>query len=275
MNTDDQQQPVALDVDLDLPATASAEQAGLAEDADDDPLSRLKLLIGSDAVERLAGMRIVVAGLGAVGSFAVEALARSGVGCLRIIDFDSVTPSNINRQLFALHSTIGQSKVAVAQQRIAEIAPQCRVEPIIARVGKDNIFSLLQPRPDVVIDAIDSVCDKVSLIWACLSHQVPVVSSMGAARRFDPTCVRVGSLSEIQGCPLAKKVKKELKTVGYAENSAFSDFRCIYSIEPPAELRREGAGGCTSARAMGSSVCVTGVFGLVAAREAIRIILQA
>jgi tRNA A37 threonylcarbamoyladenosine dehydratase len=242
---------------------------------DDGPLSRVGNLLGEAALRRLAAAQVTVAGLGAVGSFAVEALARSGVGRLRIIDFDRVERSNINRQLYALHSTIGQPKTLIAANRIHDIAPACDVETIETRISNENIFSILTPKPDVLVDAIDSVCDKVALICACLSHQVPVVSSMGAARRRDPMAVRCGVIDEVTGCPLANSVKKGLKKAEIDLFSASRWLRCVYSVEQAGALLDAGADMACDRRAMGSLVCVTGVFGLVAAREALRLILDA
>lgn len=242
--------------------------------ADDDPLSRIGYLLGAAALRRLAVARVTVAGLGAVGSFAVEALARSGVGHLRLIDFDSVARSNINRQLFALHSTTGHSKTRVAADRIHDIAPACHVELIEERIKNENSFSILTPKPDVIVDAIDSVCDKVSLICAALSQGIPVVSSMGAARRSEPTAVRCGALDDVTGCPLAKNVKKGLRKAGIDHGMVCRGLRCVYSIEPAGALYCDAAGRACGSRAMGSLVCVTGTFGLVTAREALRLILN-
>lgn len=241
--------------------------------ADDGPVSRVEYLLGAAALRRLAGAQVTVVGLGAVGSFAVEALARSGIGCLRIIDFDRIEPSNINRQIFALHSTLGQSKVRIATERIKDIAPGCRVEMIEVRINIANVFSFLTPKPDVIIDAIDSVCDKVSLISAGLSQGVPVVSSMGAARRSDPLAVRCGPLGLVTGCPLARNVKKGLRKAGIDPVMGCRGLRCVYSVEPADALPCVHGSMAGDARAMGSLVCVTGTFGLVAAREAMRLIL--
>ena len=240
----------------------------------DDSLARGRSLLGEVALERLAAAQVTVAGLGAVGSFAAEALARSGVGHLRLIDFDRVERSNINRQLYALHSTVGQPKTLVAVNRIRDIAPACRVEAVETRINNENAFSLLTPKPDVVVDAIASVCDKVALVCACLSQRIPVVSSMGAARRRDPLAVRSGGIEEATGCPLAKNVKRGLRKAGFDPLAASNWLHCIFSVEPAAAMTSAGDGGCGPS-AMGSLVCVTGVFGLVAASEALRLLLEA
>ena len=240
---------------------------------DDEPLSRVERLLGSAALARLAGAQVMVAGLGAVGSFAVEALARSGVGRLRIVDFDRVEPSNINRQLLALHSTIGRPKTEVATERIHDLAPACQVDTFNVRIKDENVLSILSPRPDVVVDAIDSLRDKVSLICACLSHGIPIVSSMGAARRSDPTAVRAGWMDEVHGCPLARNVRNGLRKSGIDVMALRDGLRCVFSVEPVMKPDIMAGEPGTAPRAMGSLVCVTGVFGLVAAREAIRLLV--
>lgn len=240
---------------------------------DDDPLSRVRLLMGDDAVARLGAAHVLVVGLGAVGSFAVEALARSGVGRLRLADADCVAASNINRQLYATPATLTRPKALLAAERVHEVAPGCQVEPIQQFITLDNSSALLRDKPDVVIDAIDVVRDKVSLLSACLSQSVAVVSSMGAARRIDPTHIRIGTLNEISGCPLAKQVRKGLKQAATDYIHAATPLRCVYSKEPPRPAPRPDH-PLWEARAMGSLVCVTGAFGLAAAGEAIRLILE-
>ena len=238
------------------------------------PFARFERLAGKAALRRLADSQVMIAGLGAVGSFAAEALARSGIGHLRLVDDDRIEWSNVNRQLYALHSTVNRFKVDVATARILDIAPQCHVDGRVARINIENVFSLLEPKPDLVIDAIDSVCDKVSLVWACLSHQIPIVSSMGAARRLEPTQVCTGYLDVVQGCPLAKRVKKGLKALGIDVACDARSMTCVYSREPPAPITATAAEQNVDTRTMGSSICVTGTFGLIAAREAIRILTR-
>ena len=240
---------------------------------DDDPLSRVRLLLGNDAVERLAAAHVLVVGLGAVGSFAVEALARSGVGRLRLADADCVAASNINRQLYATPATIAQPKALLAAERVRAVAPACQVEPIHQFIHSVNVLAILRDKPDVVIDAIDIVRDKVSLLSACLSQHIGIVSSMGAARRLDPTHIRIGTLNEISGCPLAKQVKKGLRQAQTDYIHAATPFRCVYSTERP-RSRPGPDHSVREARAMGSLVCVTGAFGLAAAGEALRLILE-
>lgn len=243
--------------------------------------SRTALLWGEDGAGRIAEASVLVAGVGAVGSMAVEALARSGVGTLALVDFDCVEPSNVNRQLCALSSTVGRRKCDVAAARVADINPSCSVTAVCARIPCDTegAASFLREagRFNVIVDAIDDVEAKASLIAAAIGAGVPVVSSMGAARRFDPTRVRCGALGEVTGCPLAKSLRRALRERFEAMGQGMrpdtipdSSLVCVYSTEPPARHPRvEGL----PPRAMGSSICVTGAFGLCAANAALRIVV--
>lgn len=245
--------------------------------------SRTRLLYGDAGASRIADATVLVAGLGAVGSAAVEALARTGVGHLLLVDFDVVEPSNVNRQLFALRSTIGRSKCEVARERVRDINPDCDVVLLPGRLPHDPglLASLLAPLPSpgVIVDAIDDIGAKAALIMHGLRAGVPVVSSMGAARRFDPSQVRTGSLADVSGCPLAKGVRRALRgllsaTDGFpgvnVETLPASCLTCVYSREAPAP--QVSAPEC-GPRAMGSSICVTGTFGLAAASAALRRLL--
>ncbi len=239
--------------------------------------SRTRLLLGDAAIERLARSRAVVAGLGAVGSYAAEALARAGVGALRIVDFDVVRPSNVNRQLYALGSTFGRWKAEVAAERIGDIHPRCHVEALRLFIDGHNADSLFEDRPGVAVDAIDSLNPKVALIAAARRHGVAVVSAMGAATRTDPLAIRVADLAQTEGCPLARLVRKRLRREGVT-----SGVRCVFSIEParrgpaaPADPPSDDVAARPGRprRALGSLPTVTGMFGLVAATEALRLLL--
>ena len=194
--------------------------------------ARTELLLGEAALARLAAARVVVCGLGGVGSFAVEALARAGVGHLRLVDHDGVGPSNLNRQLYALRSTLGRPKAEVAAERVRDINPECEVEPCVAFIHHDTLPGLLEPRPDGVIDAIDSVSCKVALLSAAHRQGIPIISAMGAGGRRDSSQLRAGDLSATRLCPLAARVRKELRKVGIA-----TGIRCVYSLEPADNTR--------------------------------------
>ena len=236
--------------------------------------SRTELLLGADAVKRLASSRVLVAGLGAVGSYAVEGLARAGVGELRLVDFDVVQPSNINRQLYAMDSTVGQPKVELAGKRVLDINPDCRVEALRVFIDEETLPGLLEGPPDVVIDAIDSLNPKVNLLVAATGTAAQVISSMGAASRTDPSCVRVGDLWSSRGCPLARLIRKRLRRRGCER-----PIRCVYSTEPPARVKPNDGNDAQAQpehfhrgrprRPLGSFSCLTGMFGLMAASEAV------
>jgi len=193
---------------------------------------RLRLAVGENGLDRLTRARVAVIGLGAVGSFATEALARSGIGYLRLVDFDVVSPSNINRQLFALSSTVGKTKADVAAARVLDIFPGCRVDirkEFFCLESAPGILDQPTDEPlDFVIDAIDSLHSKVTLISECVARGIPVISSMGAADRSDPGAVHVTDLGKSYNCPLAKHVRKRLHRRGI-----FDGVMAVWSSEPP------------------------------------------
>ena len=236
---------------------------------------RTEMLLGSDAVARLAQARVLVAGLGAVGSFATEALARSGVGELVLVDFDTLSTSNVNRQLFALESTRGRMKVQVARERVLDINPACRVDARQVFIHGSTIQGLLTPRPHLVVDAIDSLNPKLNLLQQVVEAGIPVVSCLGAARRTEPTAFRVADIAETRVCKLARLVRKKLRQRGVT-----TGIRCIYSEEPNAPLddrwahteERTREGG-RARIPMGSLCSVVGVAGLLTAHEALRLLL--
>lgn len=189
---------------------------------------RTELLIGEDGLRRLQAARVAVFGLGGVGSFAVEALARSGVGALRLVDFDRVGPTNFNRQLYALHSTLDQPKVAVAVARLRDINPALQVEAHESFFHAETADSLLEMPLDFVIDAIDSLGPKCELLAQCVARGLPVITALGAAARTDPAQLHLGTLGETIGCPLARKVRQALRKRGVT----FA-IPAVFSTEPP------------------------------------------
>jgi len=243
-----------------------------------DRFNRTEQLIGKESLARLKHARVAVFGLGAVGSYAVEALARAGVGHLRLVDCDCVRPSNINRQLYALESTLNKPKTEVARARVLDINPDCTVEALQVFAAKSTLPKLLAKPLDAVVDAIDSVSPKVELIAAATRCGIPVVSSMGAATRMDPTAIRLGDISETDVCPLARFVRKRLRRNGIA-----SGVRCIFSIEDPRnksapvgkeENEEPSFSQGRKRRPIGSLSYITGIFGLLAASEVIKMILN-
>jgi tRNA A37 threonylcarbamoyladenosine dehydratase len=212
-------------------------------------LNRITLLLGSDAVNKLKKSTVMVVGCGAVGSFAIESLARSGIGHIILIDFDNVEESNINRQLFALDSTIGKPKVEVARQRISDINPEIKVDILNTFFDEKTILNV---KPDYVIDAIDSVQSKIALYKWCFYNDVPFVSSMGAARKTDISKIKIAKISKTTVCPLASKIRHIVRDL------KMKDFPVVYSLEPAAPQENGG-------REFGSMITVTGTFGLMLA----------
>lgn len=219
-----------------------------------DRLQRLRLLIGNNAIEKLQQSTVMVVGCGAVGSFAIEALARCGVGHLILIDFDVVEESNINRQLFALESTIGKSKVDIAKQRITDINPDIVVDTFKIFFDDNTVLDI---KPDFVIDAIDTVQSKIALYKWCFDNNVQFVSSMGAARKSDLTKIKIDTISKTTVCPLASKIRRMVRDLNMPE------FPVVYSVESVTPQLNGG-------REFGSVITVTGNFGLMLANFVIK-----
>jgi len=189
-------------------------------------------LLGDPGMERLARARVLVFGLGGVGSYAVEGLARSGVGHLALVDFDDVCVTNLNRQLHATVRTVGKSKAELMAQRCREINPEATVEAIQEFYRAERAEALLSPPWDFVVDAIDNVKAKLHLLHRAVSLGIPVVSSMGAAGRLDPTAIRVEDLCQTHMDPFAKDVRKLLKRKYGIETDRPTGITAVYSIEP-------------------------------------------
>ena len=221
-------------------------------------LHRINLLIGEDNVEKLKKSTVMVVGCGAVGSFAIESLARCGIGHLIIIDFDKIEESNINRQLFALDSTIGKPKVDVAEQRIHDINPDIIVDAYNLFFDENTHIDI---KPDFVIDAIDSVQSKIALYKWCFDNNVPFISSMGAARKTDITQIKVGTILKTTVCPLAAKIRKIVR------ESKMPNFPVVYSTEVATPQINGG-------HEFGSIINITGTFGLMLSDFVIKNLLK-
>lgn len=234
------------------------------------PLGRQQLLTGMAATRRLAGAAVLLCGLGGVGGWAAEALARSGVGHLTLVDFDCVKPSNLNRQPAALHSTLGRSKCAVMAERLRDIAPDCEIETQELRLTPDNIPGLLTERPwSAVADCIDDRTAKLSLLESCVRCGLTAVSSMGAAGKVHPECITTADISRTDGCPVARLMRKTLRQRGIA-----GGVTCVYSPEMPVLYPRPPAGSEGEKRPLGSIVTVTAAFGLRVADAILRPLLE-
>ncbi len=237
--------------------------------------ARTEQLLGAAGVARLNAARVAVFGLGGVGSYAVEALARAGVGHLRLVDYDCTNATNINRQLFALHSTLGQPKVALAAARVLDINPACQVDARQVFINAETVAGLLEPPPDVAVDAIDSLASKVLLLEACVARGVPVLASMGAGGRLDGAQVAVGDLDATRICPLARVVRQRLHRRGIRTGIA-----CVSSVEParnvlPHDPRDAGEhqGTGRPRTPIGTVSYMPALFGLRLAQEVIALIL--
>ncbi|MFA5362699.1 MAG: tRNA threonylcarbamoyladenosine dehydratase [Candidatus Omnitrophota bacterium] len=236
-----------------------------------------ELLLGKEKLGRLRESTVTVIGLGAVGSYCVEALARSGIGALRLVDFDDIKLTNVNRHLYALTSTIGRKKAEIAGERVHDINPSCKVETQEVFAGDETLDLILDNKPDVVIDAIDSLNPKTQLLAACYIRKIPLISCMGAAMRTDPFSVKTGDLFDIKGCPLASRIRKKLRKKGI-ERGIF----CVYSGQKQKTLilekeivhsEREYERG-RKRRKLGSLSTVTGMFGLAMAHCAIDLLTK-
>lgn len=193
-----------------------------------DLLERTRIVIGEAGVARLQRRRVLVVGLGGVGSYAAEALARAGVGRLTLVDGDRVAPSNLNRQLIALRSTLGRPKVAVMAERIADIHADCGLTLVERFVPAAEMPGLVAGDYDHVLDAIDSLTSKLALIEAALHAGRPIASSMGAGGRIDPARLHLGDLMDSRGCPLAREVRQRLRRRGVGRGVL-----AVWSDEPP------------------------------------------
>ena len=236
-----------------------------------EQFSRTALLVGAEGVDKLKNARVAVFGIGGVGGYVVEALARSGVGTLDLIDNDKVCLSNLNRQIIATHSTLGEYKVEAAKKRVLDINPAAVVNTyktfFLPETAQEfNFFAY-----DYVVDAIDTVTGKIQLVMEAKRTDTPIISSMGAGNKMDPSAFRVADSSQTKVCPLAKVMRRELKKRGVEH------LKVVYSEETPmmpceiAEQPSEPA----SKRIPGSNAFVPPVAGLIIAGEVVRELVRA
>ena len=189
--------------------------------------SRTSLLLGEEAVQHLASCRVAVFGVGGVGGYVVEALARSGIGALDLIDNDTVSLTNINRQIIALHSTIGRYKVEVAKERVLDISPACRVQAHQAFFLPETADQFDFAGYDYVVDAVDTVKAKIGLILSARSAGTPIISCMGAGNKLNPSAFRIADIYSTSVCPLARVMRSECRKHGV------DHLKVLYSTEPP------------------------------------------
>ncbi|CAB1245093.1 ThiF family adenylyltransferase [Clostridium sp. MT-14] len=218
--------------------------------------SRTELLIGTKALQKLRESTVVIFGLGGVGGFTLESLARSGIGHLVLVDDDTVCLTNINRQIQANFHTIGKYKVDVLKDRVLDINPNCRVETYRTFVKDDNINEIIPDNTDYVVDTVDTVSSKISLVLWCKSHNINVISCMGAGNKMDPTQFKISDIYDTKICPLAKVMRRELKKRGVRE------LKVLYSEEVPQKPKIDEVVTCKE-----GCVCIGGSRKCLAKRQ--------
>ena len=236
-----------------------------------DQLSRTRLLLGRGAMEKLKNARVAVFGLGGVGGYVVEALARSGIGALDLIDHDTISLTNINRQLFATHSTVGQSKAQAAADRVRDIDPTIHVTVHETFYLPETAEQFDFTQYSYIVDAIDTVTGKLMLAQAAQRCGTPIISSMGTGNKLDPTAFRVADISQTRGCPLARIMRKECRKRGIEK------LKVVYSEEEPqVPLSEESTEEMPEGRRAlpGSVAFVPSVAGLILASEVIKDLIK-
>ena len=224
-------------------------------------LMRTGLLLGEEGVRNLQRSSVMIVGVGAVGGYALEAVARAGIGHIIVADFDSFDESNINRQILALSSTVGRKKVEVAAERIKEINPECKVEIKDIFVDEKTLPELLNNKVDMVIDAIDSLSSKCCLIEELCRRKQAFISSMGAALRTDPSRIKLSTLDKTQNCGLAKMLRQNLRR----REVDIKKIKCVYSDESAVKTAQVNV-----SHVLGSLPTITAIFGLTIANEVIK-----
>ncbi|MGL6195581.1 MAG: tRNA threonylcarbamoyladenosine dehydratase [Thermoguttaceae bacterium] len=238
---------------------------------ENNQFKRVEQLLGTNGLAHIQNSFVIVMGLGAVGGYVTEALARSGVGRIRLVDHDVIKPSNLNRQILATWNTIGQKKSETAKKRVLDINPNCVVDARDTFIHVNTLEELLDGSPDIVVDAIDSMNPKIELLSELLNRNQTAISSMGAALRVDPSRIRIGQISEITHCPLAALVRKRLRRRGFDPK-----IPCVYSNEetrylhrgavfPPEQFDTHADEKGRRRTSLGSLPTITGIFGLMIA----------
>lgn len=229
--------------------------------------NRTNILLGKENVDVLKSKHIMVCGIGGVGSYVVESLARVGIGNITIIDKDIVDITNINRQIIALNSTIGKDKVDVAKQRLLDINSEITVDSIKLNITKENILNLLKNKKvDYVVDCVDNVEAKIAIIENCYNEGIKCISCMGTANKVNPLDLRVSDIYKTNTCPLAKIIRKKLKQIGIKKQ------KVVFSIEEPKKISEEEKN--KYGNTLGSSSFVPSCAGLILTSEVIKDILN-
>ncbi|MBO7672298.1 tRNA threonylcarbamoyladenosine dehydratase [bacterium] len=192
-----------------------------------EEFQRTEMLLGSESMEKLTSSHVIIYGVGGVGGYVAEALVRSGIGEITIVDFDKVSVSNINRQIIALHSTVGKYKVDVLAERLKDMNPDLIIHPLRTFFSPDNKDEFDFTKYDYVVDAIDTVTGKIEIIKCAKKANVPIISSMGAGNKLDPTKFQVADISKTTVCPLARVIRQKLKEFN------IKDVKVVFSTETP------------------------------------------
>lgn len=231
---------------------------------------RAVLLFKEEGIQKLENANVLVVGLGGVGSFAAEFLARAGVGKMTIVDGDTVDITNINRQLTALHSTVGEPKVTIVGDRLLDINPELQLTRIQEFLSPERAFELVSPEFDYVLDCIDSVTPKLNLIIACKRKKVKIISNMGAGGKFNAENVKVRDISKTAYCPLAKNIRKRLKEEGISRG-----VKVVYSDERPDYSSIKTTDGSNFKKSFyGTNSWMPALFGLHAAETVVKGIIK-
>lgn len=229
-----------------------------------DRFLRTSLLLNDDKMQRLASSHIMVFGVGGVGGYVVEALVRSGVGKITVVDNDTVNITNLNRQIIALESTLDRRKVDVIKERILAINPNCIVEALDMFITDKNIDEISYDGVNYIVDAVDTITAKIAIIKKAKELNIPIISSMGAGNRLDPTQIKIGDINQTKNCPLAKTMRYELK------KREIRNVKCIYSLELPVELTKNIINPENNKLVIGSISYMPSMFGLMIASEIIK-----
>lgn len=231
-------------------------------------LSRTEKIIGADNIKRLNDSKVVILGVGGVGGFATEAIARSGIGTIVIVDKDEVDITNLNRQIIATRSTIGSAKVEVMKKRILDINPECVIKIHRVFIGEDNIEQIIDKDTDYVVDAIDTISSKISIAVWCEKNSIKLISSMGTGNKLDPTKLRISDIYKTNICPLAKVMRRELKRRNVKK------LKVVYSEEQPIKPAIYTEEIDKRKKAPGSTAFVPSVAGLIIASQVVRDLLE-
>lgn len=225
--------------------------------------SRTELLIGKEGIEKLQKAKVAIFGIGGVGSFVVEGLARAGVGNFILIDNDDICLTNLNRQIIATHKTLGMSKVEVAKQRILDINPNAKIEIRKEFFTKES-EEFIDKTVDYIVDCIDTVSSKIELVLRAKNLDIPIISSMGTGNKLDPTKFEITDIYKTSVCPLAKVMRKELK------NRGIDKLKVVYSKEEPIKIKQNEEEKCKA----GSISFVPSVAGLIIVGEVIKDLIK-